>query len=109
MAEIFDITKEKMPWINKGQLYQIIVEVTGTPNADIQYQEGYLDADGNFVSCGVNKLHVVDKEEEKDKKGNIIQEALSDFTEFLEVLANTQSSDLLEGAIKDFLVNKLKG
>ena len=109
MAEIFDITKKNMPWIDKGQLHQIIVEIGDIPNADIQYKEGYLDADGNFISCGVNKLHVVDREEEKDEEGNITQEASSDFSEFLEVLANTQSPDLLEGAIKDFLVNKLKG
>ena len=108
MAEIFDITKEDTPWINKGQLYQIIVEIGDTPNADIQYREGYLDKDGNFVSCGINKVHVVDREEEKDEEGNVVEEASTDFTKFLEVLASTKSSDELEGAVKDFLVSKLE-
>jgi hypothetical protein len=106
-GELFDINKPKTPWINKGQLYQVIVELGDQPNADIQYKEGYLDADGNFVVCGVNKVHLQDRKEQKDEEGNIIQEASTDFTDFMTILLGTQSIDELEKNVREFLIKKL--
>jgi hypothetical protein len=106
-GELFDINKPKTPWINKGQLYQVIVELEDQPNADIQYKEGYLDADGNFVVCGVNKVHLQDRKEQKDEEGNIIQEASTDFTDFMTILLGTQSIDELEKNVREFLIKKL--
>jgi len=107
-GELFDISKPKTPWINKGELYQVIVELGEKPNADIQYKEGYLDADNNFVVCGVNKIHLQDRKELKDEEGNITQEASSDFTDFMGVLLGAQSVDELETNVRDFLINKLE-
>jgi hypothetical protein len=104
----FDINKPKTPWINKGDLFQVIVELGQTPNADIQYKEGYLDADGNFVVCGVNKVHLQDRKEQKDEEGNIIQEASTDFTDFMSVLLSVQTADELEKNVRDFLVKRLE-
>jgi len=96
--------KSKNPMITKGQVHQLIMEFGETPNADIQYKEGYLDADGNFVSLGVNKLHIQDREEQKDKDGNITQEASSDYSDLRAMIADTTD---LESDLEKFLVERL--
>ena len=107
-GELFDLEKPKTPWINKGELYQVIVELGEEPNADIQYKEGYVDADGNFVACGINKIHLQDRQEEKDEEGNITQEASSDFTDFMSILLGAKDTAELEDNVRNFLINKLK-
>jgi len=107
-GELFDLEKPKTPWINKGSLYQVIVELGKEPNADIQYKEGYLDSEGNFIVCGVNKVHLQDRQEEKDEEGNITQEASSDFTDFMSVLLGAKDTAELEDNVRSFLINKLK-
>jgi len=106
-GELFDLEKPKTPWINKGSLYQVIVELGKEPNADIQYKEGYLDSEGNFVACGINKIHLQDRQEEKDEEGNLTQEASSDFTDFMSILLGAQSVGELENNVRDFLIKKL--
>jgi hypothetical protein len=103
----FDINKPKTPWINKGDLFQVIVELGDQPNADIQYKEGYLDADGKFIVCGINKIHLQDREEVKDEEGNITQPASTDFSDFMAVLLGAQTADELEKSARDFLIKKL--
>ena len=93
---MFDCTNANSPMVTKGEIHQLIIEFGETPNADIQYKEGYLDADGNFVPLGINKFHAQDKEEEVDTDGNVTQEASTDFTDLLSVVTSTMDlvSDL---------------
>jgi len=107
-GELFDLDKPKTPWINKGELYQVIVELGKEPNADIQYREGYLDSEGNFIVCGVNKIHLQDRQEEKDEEGNIVQKASTDFSDFMTVLLGAKDTAELEDNVRSFLINKLK-
>ena len=107
-GELFDLKKPKTPWINKGELYQVIVELGKEPNADIQYKEGYVDADGNFIVCGVNKIHLQDRQEEKDEEGNIVQKASTDFSDFMSVLLGAKDTAELEDSVRSFLINRLK-
>ena len=96
--------KSQNPMVTKGQLHQLIIEFGETSNADIQYKEGYLDADGSFVSLGVNAFHVQDREEQKDEDGNVIQEASSDYSDLRAMMANTTD---LENDLEKFLVERL--
>jgi len=101
---MFDRENSNNPMVTKGQLHQLIIEFGKTPNADIQYKEGYLDANGNFVPLGVNKLHIQDREEQKDKDGNITQEASSDYSDLRTMMADTTD---LESDLEKFLVERL--
>ena len=101
---MFDCSS-KNPLVSKGKLHQLIIEFGNVPNADIQYYEGYLDTEGNFVSLGVNKIHLQDREEEKDEDGNVIQEASTDFSDLLDLIHSTSN---LEEDIEGFLVEKLQ-
>jgi len=101
---MFDRENSNNPMVTKGQIHQLIIEFGETLNADIQYKEGYLDADGNFVSLGVNKLHIQDKEEQKDEDGNITQEASSDYSDLRAMMAGTTD---LESDLEKFLAERL--
>ena len=65
---MFDLVNGKWPTA-KGELYQLIIEFGGTPNADIQYYEGVGDANGKFTALGVNKLHLQNREAVLDEVG----------------------------------------
>jgi len=76
---MFELTKN-LP-INKAKLHKIIINLDDN-TADIEYQVGY-EEDGNFKSIGVDKLFLQDREEERDEEDKIIQEASTDYTDFL--------------------------
>jgi len=67
--------------INKGKISKIIIEPEKN-NADIDYEIGYLDEDGDFNSLGVDHFHIEDREEQKDKNGKVTETAKTDYTEF---------------------------
>jgi hypothetical protein len=102
---IFGIKTANMA-INKAKFKKLIVEkgTSETANADIEYFEGYENADGEFVSCGVNKLHIKNTAEITDGEGNVTTPATTDFNEFM-VLMN-QAADT-EAGIVDYLISKV--
>ena len=67
--------------INQAKVWKIIIEPEQA-NADIEYDVGYLDDKGDFVSIGVDHFHIEDKKQEKDKQGKITQEKKTDYTDF---------------------------
>ena len=67
--------------INKAKVRKIIIEISDTPNADIEFDVGYEDSGGKFVSIGVDHIHLEDKDAEiKDDK--IISPKKTDYTNF---------------------------
>jgi len=68
--------------INKAKVRKIIIEMSSeTPNADIEFDVGYEDSRGEFVSIGVDHVHLEDKDAEiKDDK--IISPKKTDYTDF---------------------------
>ena len=67
--------------INKAKVRKIIIEMSDTPNADIEFDVGYEDSGGEFVSIGVDHIHLEDKDAEiKDEE--IISAKKTDYTDF---------------------------
>ena len=88
---MFELNKNSP--INKGKLHRIIINVDDS-TADIEYQIGY-EEDGNFKSIGVDKLFLQDREEERNEEDNIIQEASTDFTDFITEFAAASKPEAL--------------
>ena len=78
---MFDLVNGKWP-AAKGELYQLIIEFGATPNVDIQYHEGVESVDGKFISLGVNKLHLQDKEAVLDEAGIEVEPKDTSYTDF---------------------------
>ena len=79
---MFDIKEGSHPAVSRGRLRQVIIEFTPTPNADIQYDEGYEDL-GEFTSLGVNKIHFQNMPEGRDGKGELVRRATTEFSDLL--------------------------
>jgi len=88
--------------INRGKISKIIIEPEKN-NADIDYEIGYLDEDGNFNSLGVDHFHIENREEQKDDDGNVRETAKTDYTEF--EIAFEKAKEPLKLA-KDILIVK---
>jgi len=67
--------------INRAKVRKIIIEPEQA-NADIEYDVGYLDDKGDFVSIGVDHTHIQDTPEEKDDKGKVTKAATTEYTNF---------------------------
>ena len=67
--------------INQAKVRKIIIEPEQA-NADIEYDVGYLDDKGDFVSIGVDHTHIQDTPEEKDDKGKVTKKATTEYTNF---------------------------
>jgi len=78
---MFDLVNGKWP-AAKGELYQLIIEFGGTPNADIQYHEGVGDANGRFTALGVNKLHLQNREAVLDEVGVEVEPKDTSYSNF---------------------------
>jgi hypothetical protein len=102
---MFECKNERNSQVTHGKFSKMITEAGLTPNADLLYEEGYLNADGEFVSLGINTLHLQDREEQKDEEaGNVTQGASTDYTDFMNYLTtNGYSAEVMEV----FLENKL--
>jgi hypothetical protein len=101
---MFRCKNERNPQVTHGRYAKMIAESGSTPNADLLYEEGYCNADGEFVSLGTNTLHLQNREEQRDEDGNVTQEASTDYTDFMSYLAtNGYSSEVMEA----FLEKKL--
>lgn len=101
---MFNHSNEKDPRVTKGKVKRYIVEPEHvTPNADIEFEEGYLEGE-NFISLGVNHLHIQDMPEETDEEGVVTKAAVTDYTDFMAALMG--STDLAI-TIETFLVSKL--
>jgi hypothetical protein len=90
--------------VTHGKLHQIIWEFTDTPNADVQYWEGFVDANGEFVPLGVNKIHVENKKEEYDEEGNLIHKASNDLDQLLDIIRKYEPAEsivYLEAFVKE--------
>lgn len=98
---MFELTKDSP--INKAKLHRIIIDVLGE-TVDIEYQMGYEEA-GNFKSIGIDKLFLQDKTEEKDGEV-IIQEASSDYSDFITEFASVKKPDAL--ALKELEIHGIK-
>jgi len=92
--------------INKAKFKKLIVEkgTSVTANADIEYYEGYENASGEFISCGVNKLHIKNTAEVTDDEGNVTTAAGTEFNDFM-ILMN-ESADT-EARIVTYLISKV--
>ena len=55
---VFDLDNSNIKLKNKGRLYQVIIEYGTVVNADIQFEVGSLDSNLDFVSDGVDSLHL---------------------------------------------------
>lgn len=101
---------KKNPPINKAELHKIIIDVRGK-TVDIEYQVGY-EEDGDFKSIGVDKLFLQDKEEvreESDVEGDgeiVVQEAITDYTDFIKAFATAKKPDTL--ALKELETHGIK-
>lgn len=96
---MFDIITDNAA-INKGRLYQVIIDFnTTTPNADVQYQEGYINEQGDFISLGINKVHLQDRVRSEKET------ASSEYTEFISMVNATLD---VEKDTQTFLLTKLK-
>lgn len=106
MATIFNHTNSKVPFILKAKMTGVIFNVNlEIPNADINYAEGYLDNEENFVNCGINHLHIQDKDAVIDPETQeIIEPACTDYTDFMTAL--DASSDTAATA-EQFLIEKV--
>jgi hypothetical protein len=96
---IFNHTNPKVPFISKAKMTGVIFDINSDiPNADINYAEGYLDAEENFVNCGVNRLHIQDKEAVIDPETQeILEPASTDYTDFMSLLdASTDTAATAE-------------
>ena len=103
---LFNVTGKQ--GVTKGKLHQIIMEFGDTPNADIQYHEGYTDEVGNFVSLGVNKAHLQDVKEIKDEEGKITQKASTGFSDFIPILLNLKTPQEIEDKTTAFLKERIE-
>jgi hypothetical protein len=101
---MFEIVR-KNKTINRAEYkgYKVDSGISVTPNADIEYYEGYED-DGVFVSCGVNKLHIQNSEEVKDEEGNVTTPAGTEFTDFMAMLDGSFET---EASVITYLINKV--
>ena len=69
--------------INKAKVRKIIIEMSDTPNADIEFDVGYEDLRGEFNSIGVDHIHLDDyvdfkKEFESAKDPLVLAEKVLD-------------------------------
>ena len=78
---MFDLVNGKWPTA-KGELYQLIIEFGAAPNVDIQYHEGVESVDGKFISLGVNKLHLQDKEAVLNEAGVEVESKDTSYSDF---------------------------
>ena len=78
---MFDLVNGKWPSA-KGELYQLIIEFGEIPNVDIQYYEGVEGIDGKFISLGVNKLHLQDREVVLNEAGVEVEPKDTSYTDF---------------------------
>jgi len=94
------------PAINRAEFKKLIVEkgTSVTANADIEYYEGYENAGGGFISCGVNKYHIQNTAEVVDDKGNITTPAGTEFDDFMKLM--NESTDT-EAGIVAYLIEKV--
>lgn len=99
---MFELTKNSP--INKGKLHKIIINQNDN-TADIEYQVGYEDG-GVFKSIGVDKLFLQDRIEERDEEDNIIQEASSDYTDFIQEFSAAKEPSAL--ALKELEIHGIK-
>lgn len=92
--------------INKARFKKLIVEkgTSETANADIEYYEGYENESGEFVSCGVNKIHIKSTAEVTDEEGNVTTPASAEFNDFMALM--NEATDT-ETVIVEYLIQKV--
>lgn len=89
------------PYVTHMKIKSIIMQFNETPpNADIEYFCGYLDG-ANFVSCGVDHLHIEDKAAVLDDKGNETSPAVTALTDLVSAL---NSSPDIQLAAENYLI-----
>lgn len=96
---MFNISDGSHPSVSKGELYQVIIEFAPTPNADIQYREGYEYPEGEFISLGVNKIHFQDMPEVRDEGGELVTPAITEFSDLMARLNATADTEAEAEAI----------
>lgn len=101
---MFACTNPDAPRVTTGRYLHTIIATDQTPpNADIQYQEGYMDGE-NFVPLGVNKYHIQDRDAVYDEEEVLITPASTDMTDFSAAIDGVEDMD---AAAITFLTSKI--
>jgi hypothetical protein len=101
-ADPFPISNGSHPLVTHAKYHRIIIE---DDNVSIEYQEGYLNADGEFVSLGVNHIFLKDEPAKEATEDSPAVEAVTDFTDFMKEMGELG----MDAAIDNVLKAKLGG